>query len=244
MNRRAFFKTMLATPLFTPLLLSSKNCKSGCELYLVADDPQWVIMPILKKLRNYGIANGRRVCFLNPHPNQDELKQSLSRLGWSFVQKSAEAEITLSFCLLRHKSSPSFTLVKEGQIWDIRSRKLDSLWKEINKNHKPTSLLTIASFNKRQGDPFPGEYVSVYKNGQEIEQIWLDERLTKTYRARKGKIAVCVERGKAWISGSSCSHKVCLYTPPVTQAGERIICAPNHFLLEVQGPHSVDTVIG
>ncbi len=34
------------------------------------------------------------------------------------------------------------------------------------------------------------------------------------------------------------------FTPPVFLAGERIICAPNHFLLEIHGSHSIDTVIG
>ena len=30
------------------------------------------------------------------------------------------------------------------------------------------------------------------------------------------------------------------FAPPVSLAGERIICAPNHFLLEIHGSRSID----
>ncbi|MGD8534841.1 MAG: NusG domain II-containing protein, partial [Candidatus Aminicenantes bacterium] len=43
---------------------------------------------------------------------------------------------------------------------------------------------------------------------------------------------------------ASCHQKICLSHPPVSQAGERVICAPNNFLLEIQGTGLVDTVIG
>ena len=46
------------------------------------------------------------------------------------------------------------------------------------------------------------------------------------------------------VDQSCCRNKICVATAPVALAGERIICAPNHFLLEIEGTPFVDTVIG
>lgn len=244
MDRRGFFKTMLVTPLFTPLLLASKTTKSDLELFLIADDPQLFISLLLKELKKHFTAFGRNFTLLNSYPRENELKRVLTQLGWKYVQKPAEADLTLSFSHLRQKALPSFTLVREGRIWDIRSRKLYSLWKEMNKNHKPSSCLTIASFRDRKSDLFSGEFVNIYKDGRKIGKISLKKNVSKSFRAKEGKISIKVENGKAWVFESSCNHKICLYTPPASLAGERIICAPNHFLLEIQGTSSVDTIIG
>jgi len=114
----------------------------------------------------------------------------------------------------------------------------------MNKNHRPSLCLTIASLKNRRSDLLSGELVTLYKDGNLIERISLKKKLSKSFRTLEGKITVRVEDGKAWISESSCRHKICLHTPPVSLAGERIICAPSHFLLEIQGQHSVDTSIG
>jgi hypothetical protein len=104
--------------------------------------------------------------------------------------------------------------------------------------------LTLASFKKRKSGISAGEFVSIYKDGRRIEMFPLKESLSKSFRAGRDKITVRLEGGKAWVSESSCRHKICLSSPPVSLAGERIICAPNHFLLEIQGRHSIDTSIG
>jgi len=244
MDRRGFFKTMLATPLLAPFLLASKTTQSDCELYLIADSPQMFIPYILEELQKYGVFTGRNFTLLNTHPREKDIRQVLSQKGWRYIQGPSRADLAVSFSCLRQNAFPSFTLVRKGEIWDIRSRKLYSLWKEMNENRKPSSCLTTASLKDRRAGLFAGESVSIFKDGHMIETVSLEENQSKSFPARKGKITVIVKDRKAWVSESSCSHKICLYTPPVSFAGERIICAPNHFLVEVQGRHSIDTVIG
>ena len=244
MDRRGFFKTILATPLITPLLLASKTKKKELELYLIADHPELFISSLLEELEQYTAGYGRNFTFLNPHPQESEMEQILSQKGWRYVQKPLQADLALSFSHLWQKALPSFTLVREGRICDIRSRKLYSIWRKMNESHNPSACLTIASFKNRQIKSFAGESVSIFKEGRKTKTISLKEDTSKSFRTNSGTIAVKIKDGKAWISGSSCPHKICLYSPPVSLAGERIICAPNHFLLEVQGSHSVDTIIG
>jgi len=244
MDRRGFFKTILITPLLTPLLLSSKTTESNAELYLIADNPQKFLPFILKELKNFGVSFGQKFTLLTSCPFENELRKTLSYNGFKYVQNPIQADITLSFSHLQNKALSSFTFVKGGRIWDIRSRKLHSLWREINKNHSPSSLLTTASFKNTQKAILHGEFVSIYKDGRKIERISLKEDTSRWFNARGGKLVVKVKDRKAWISESSCAHKICLYSPPVYLAGERIICAPSHFLLEIQGPRSIDTIIG
>ena len=244
MERRDFFKKVILTPLLTPLFLAAKKSKSGCELYLIADNPDKFLPLILEELHDYVANLGHRFAFLNSHPQENDLRRILSQAGLTYVQKPIQTDLTLSFSPLHRKTLPSFTLIREGRIWDIRSRKLYSLWKEMNKYHMPSSCLTIASFKSRQSRPFSGEYVSVYKDGRKTEMISLEENVTKSYGTRGGKITLRVKDRKTWISESPCRHKICLSSPPASFAGERIICAPNHFLLEIQGSRYIDTSIG
>ena len=244
MERRDFFKKVILTPLLTPLFLAAKKSKSGCELYLIADNPEKFLPLILNELHDYVTNHGHSFTFLNSHPQENDLRRILSQRGLTYVQKPIKADLTLSFSPLHKKTLPSFTLIREGRVWDIRSRKLYSLWREMNKNHMPSSCLTIASFKSRQSRPFSGEYVSVYNDGRKTEMISLEENVTKSYRTRGGKITLRVENRKTWISESPCRHKICLSSPPVSFSGERIICAPNHFLLEIQGSRYIDTSIG
>ena len=156
----------------------------------------------------------------------------------------SRADFNLSFSFLRKKVLPSFTFIKDGRIWDIRSRELLFLWKEMNKNGTPSSSLTTATFKKRQSNFLPGSFADILIGGRRAERISLKKNFSKLFRTQKGNIAVMVKGGKAWVSDSSCRHKICVYSSPVSISGERIICAPNHFLLEIKGPHSIDTSIG
>ena len=244
MERRDFFKKLIVTPLLTPLFLAAKKRNNDCEFHLITDDIQVFFPLILKELHNYIPNSGHNFALLNSHPQGDALRRTLINRGLTNVQKAAKADLILSFSHLREKTLPSFTLIKEGRIWDIRSRKLYSLWREMNKNQQLSSSLTIASFKSRQSHTFSGEFASVYQDGRKIEMISLGEDVTKSYRARGGKITLRVKNGKAWISESPCRHKICLHSPPVSIAGERIICAPNHFLLEIKGSPYIDTSIG
>jgi hypothetical protein len=244
MDRRNFVKVMLATPILTPLILSSKKTKNDLEVYLIAEEPHLFISPLLEETLKYSSSEGRTFAFLNPHPDEKGLIGVLSKKGWRFIRKPALANLTLSFSHLQHKASPSFTLLKEGRICDIRSQKLYAHWQDMNTNHEPSSCLTIASLKNNPADHSGGEFVSIYKNGRKVETLSLKENTTQTFRDHDGKVTARIEDGKAWVSESSCRHKICLYSPPVSSASERVVCAPNHFLLEIQRSGSIDTIIG
>jgi hypothetical protein len=243
MERRDFFKKVIVTPLLTPLFLSAKKRKDDCELYLISDDMEQFLPLILEELHDYVPNSGHSFALLNSHPQGNALKRILTNRGMTYVQKTAHAGMTLSFSHLRQKTLPSFTLIKEGKIWDIRSRKLYSLWRKMNKSQQ-TSSLTIASFRSKHSPPISGEYVSIYQDGRKVEMISLRKDVTKSYKARRGEITLRVKNGKAWVSESPCRQKICLHSPPVSMAGERIICAPNHFLLKIKGSPYIDTSIG
>jgi hypothetical protein len=244
MERRDFFKKIILTPLLTPLFLAAKKSKGGCELYLLADNPELFLPSILKELGGYLSDYGHSFAFLNPHPQEKDLRHILSQMGLTYVQKPIQADLLLSFSPLHKKVPPSFALVKEGRIWDIRSRKLLSLWREMNKNHQPSSCLTTASFKNRKHHPFSGKFVSVYREGRRTEIISLEENVTRSYISGGGKLKFRVNDRKVWVLESSCRHKICLSSPPISLAGERIICAPRHFMLEIKGSPYIDTAIG
>lgn len=244
MDRRNFLRTVLATPFLTPLLLASKTTKNDMELYLIGDEPQLFIGNLLEEMQKVCSSSVRSFSFLNAHPKTDGLKQNLYKKGWAHVSQPRQASLTLSYGHLNSKATPSFTLVKDGHILDMRNRDLFWLWKELNEHHEPSTCLTIVSLKKRRDDHISGSYVSVYMNGQKIDQISLKENVIQSFHSKRGTIILRVEEGKARVSESSCRHKICLYSPPISLAGERIICAPNHLLLEIKGIHSIDTSIG
>jgi hypothetical protein len=244
MDRRNFFKMMLATPVLAPLFLSLKNTTNDLELLLIAEEPQMFLPLLLEQIQDYSSSAGHTFTFLNPHPKENGLTKILTEKGWRFVQEPASAHMVLSFRPLLNKTLPSFTLIRKGRIWDIRSPHVHSLWREMNKNHTPSSCLTIASLTTKTSIPSTGGSVSMYKEGQKIETLSLEKNRELSFKTQGGRITVQIASGKARVTESSCRHKICLYSPPVSLAGERIICAPNHFLLEIGRSTSIDTVIG
>jgi hypothetical protein len=244
MDRRSFFKTLISTPFLTPFLLASESIKSALQLYVITDSPQLFLPSIFSGLSEYGLIPGQAFALLNHHPGGKELEKRLALSGWKGVSKTAWADLAISFSLLRQKASLSFTLIKSGKVWDVRSPKLFTLWKEMYNHHSPSSLLTSVTFKEKKTLFQPGNYASVYIHGKKLERLWLKKDAVLSFPVEKGKVNVAVKKGRAWITGSSCRHKICLSTPPVSIAGERIICAPNRFLLEVQASSLVDTVIG
>jgi len=243
MDRRSFFRTILYTPLLAPFILNTKSSQQGFQLYVITDSPQVFLPTILQELQKYGMIHSHNLTLLNLHPEEKELKRILSEEGWRLMPKLSQADLVLSFCHLRHRAIPSFTFINKGNVWDIRSRKLYTLWKEMN-SHNPSSWLTIVSYNTTRVDPYQGAYATIYIEGKKAESVSLERNVFRKLKTERGNIHVVVENGKAWVSGSSCRHKICLFTPPVSLAGERIICAPNHFLLEIQGSYHIDTAIG
>jgi hypothetical protein len=243
MNRRHFFQTLLSAPLLTPLLLASQSRESDREIHLISDTPH-VYLPILLKELFRG-RNGLpgSFAFSENSLHKNALHHALSRSGWQFITPVSDADLKLSFRTLYQPARPSFTLVKGGKIWDVRAWNLRSLWEEMAKNQKPCLSLTVAALTRPRSERYRGEIATVYMNGHKKEAISLGENLQKSYATPSGRITVQITNRSARVLHSSCRHKICLYSPSVSLSGERIICAPNFFLLEVQG-NTVDTVIG
>lgn len=244
MDRRHFFKTALFAPLLSPFFVSFKSTKKASHLYLITDSPQRYISLILQELQRHGLIDGHNFTLLNSFSFFEDLKRTLHQEGWKHVQPSFHTNICFSLSRLYQKADPSFTLVKSGKILDIRSKELASLWLQMNRNNNPSSFLTIVSFKEAKTSIRSGKHVSVYKDGRKVDTIFLKKKTLRSYTTERGKVSVRVEDGKAWVSESSCSHKICCLSPPVFIAGERIICAPNHFLLEIEGSAFIDTSIG
>jgi len=243
MDRRDFFKTILATPVLAPFLLASQSSTSD-ELFLIADRPERYLPELLEELGRWNIVFGQSYSILNAHHREKALSHALNLSGWTQAFRPQEAGLTISFRPLQHPSAPSFTLVRAGRIWDVRTKRLLYLWRDMNTRHTLSSCLTVASMRTRQPHNARGDAVRIYKNGRVVEEISLKKDLSKTFRAKQGNITVKIEQGKVFVPSSSCRHKICCSVPPVSLTGDRIVCAPNHFLLEIQGPGSIDTVIG
>lgn len=243
MDRRNFIKTVCATSFLTPLLLGSSSHPRD-ELFLISDTPENYLTSLLTKtgIKNRGIA--LKYFVLDVHPRQTAISEVLEASGWTEASLHQRADLTLSFRLLQHAAPPSFTLVRNGRILDIRTKNLFSIWKKMSENGLLSSCLTIASLPSRVQGNSAGRHVRILHGGREVKKMVLNKDQVQVFWAEQGKITVKIERGKASIPSSSCRHKICCSAPPVSIAGERIVCAPNHFLLDVQGPGSVDTIIG
>jgi hypothetical protein len=244
MDRRQFFKSMLLTPLFTPMLLASQKTAADTELFLISDVPHLTLPPLLNELPSLGIVSRRTFSLPYPLPQFEELSRELGRRGWQNVPHGQTAHLTLSSSRLQSAVQPSFTLAREGRVWDIRTRKIRSLWEALARRYPPSSLLTIASVKSNPSKLAAGETATLYKDGRRVRNLPLHLDGSRSFRTTEGRIAVTIEKGRAWIAESSCRHKICVHCPPVSHPGERIICAPSRFLLEINGPVSVDTIIG
>ena len=243
MDRRRFFQTLLSAPILTPLLLASQARESEREVYLISDKPHTHLPVLTKELFRNPKEQPSTFSFCDLSPHTHKLQHALSQNGWRFVPHPTDADLNISFRSLHQPARPSFTLVKDGKIWDVRSWSLRSLWQEMAQNSKASSHLTVASLKSKGSVRAAGETVTVFLNGHRRETFPLKENRRKSYHTDTGRITVQILDGSARITESSCLHKICFYTQPISFSGERVICAPNHFFLEVQGG-AIDTVIG
>jgi len=242
MDRREFFKTMLATPTLAPFLLAS-NRTGNDEIFLISDKPEDCLPRLLEKSGSGNAVFGKSCFVSGMHPRGKALNQVLSTSGWIPSPVSQNTDLSVSFLPLRNPAAPSFAFVRNGRIWDVRTDEFYSLWQRMN-NQAPSAILTVASLRARHPTRAPGNAVHIYHNGQLVEDLSLKKDRIKTFRTSTGSITVRIEGKTAFVPTSSCRHKICCAVPPVFLAGDRIVCAPNHFLLEVQGARSLDTIIG
>lgn len=243
MHRRDFFKTFFATPLLTPYLLGSPAPIED-ELFLISDNPELYLPFLLVEMGKKDYFLSRSFAVVGPHPRKTALEKSLGVSGWTKAPSIQMADLTVSFLSLQYPAPPSFTAVNRGKIVDIRSQKLFSLWKALGQTHPRSSCLTIASQQAKRPQTSQGDFVRIFHNGHVAAEMSLKKDSARTFHGTGGRITVRVEGGKAYVPSSSCRHKICCSVPPVSFPAERIVCAPNHLLLEVQGSGPIDTIIG
>lgn len=244
MDRRQFFRSMALTPLLTPMLLAEQKSAHDAEIFLISDFPHHTLPILLEELRSLGIVTGRTYSLSAGLPQSEELGRQLGQRGWLSAAIGQPAHLSLSTRRLQVSVPPSFTLARDGRVWDIRTRRLFVLWDELGRRQPFSSQLTVASFRRNPPAPAEGETLALYKNGRRMRILPLGWNGSRTFRTEGGRITVAMSDGKAWIADSSCRHKICVHCSPISQQGERIICAPNRFLAEIGGPASVDSIIG
>lgn len=244
MDRRDFLRTVFSASLLTPLLLEASGRSSDTLLYLIADSPQDFLPSILADLGNHGLVSGRSLSFLGPHPEKNRLTPALSSRGWQITPHLSFADAALSFRLLGKEATPSFTLVHDGLIRDIRAGSLAHLWKEMSRLSTLSRSLTVVSFKPRGLLQTKGSAVAVYAHGRLQTKISLKKNTIKTFSTANGRVLVGVADGAARIIESSCRHKICMAAQPASISGERIICAPNRIHLEIEGLRQLDMVTG
>lgn len=244
MDRRHFFQTLLLTPLLGSLLVNPKPSNRQSHLYMITDFPQDFLWIILQALEKYHLMEEKSFSLSGHSPCDKAIQKSLRTRGWKYLPDPERAAVVLSFQLLLQPAAPSFTLIKGGNILDIRSLGLDSLWKTMRKDCLSSSLMTMVSFDKKRAALPIGRWASVCADGKHLDSLSLKKNIIKSYQTKSGQVIVRIKGGKASVLESSCVHKVCCLSAPASFTGEHIICAPNRFLLKIDRSHLVDTSIG
>jgi hypothetical protein len=244
MDRRDFLRLLLASPLASPLLSCPGTDGDSSTLYLIADKPQNYLPMLVAELKERHIVRETRFSFRGPHPFAADIRTALGRRGWEYVSLGPSAALDLSYQTLRQPVPCSFTFIRQGRVWDLRTRELGTMWRQMNIHGGLSSCLTVATFSSPAPLLSPGHSAAVFIDGRKRETLSLKLSQERHYRTLRGEVRIRVDGGKVKVLDSSCRHKICQSSAPAFQAGERIVCAPNHFLLAIEGPRFVDTVTG
>ncbi|OGD19831.1 MAG: hypothetical protein A2Y69_10605 [Candidatus Aminicenantes bacterium RBG_13_59_9] len=244
MDRRHFIKTVLSTSLLTPLLGQAKSEEPALVLFLIGNHPHDHLPVLLADIGVEPSPSGNRFSFGNPHPSMDKIKDALGRAGWKYASPASSTSWVFSFQPLQHSARPSFTLIRDGKIVDVRSRSLSLLWTKMNSSEPLSDSLTIASFQATRQPSSQGRTAAIFIDGKKRGALALGKSQTRRFDSLGGEVVVGIEEGRAVVLASTCRHKICRLSLPASLAGERIVCAPNRFILKIEGPGFVDTVTG
>ncbi len=73
----------------------------------------------------------------------------------------------------------------------------------------------------------------------EIKNISLSENATYDITSRGISLTVCVSDGEVSISRSDCRDGICSNTPPISRAGQSIVCAPAGVVVRIVGEGAI-----
>jgi hypothetical protein len=248
MDRRRFLQTVLSSTLAVPLAAGLKPATAaspGGELFIISDTPQDVLPSLLAGLSGQGLVPGRLFSLAASDPLTAAVGAALEKDGWRRSGPGRRSDLVLSSSLLRQAGTPSFTFVRDGRVVDIRRGALLSLWRDMAKPGARSTTLTLAALGPRAAAAGTrGEKALLYLDGKKKDRLDLRRDAVRTYETAGGFVRVAVEAGAVRVAEASCAHKICASSAPVSGAGERIVCAPNRFLVRVEGRRAVDAVIG
>ncbi|MCJ7610747.1 MAG: NusG domain II-containing protein [Candidatus Aminicenantes bacterium] len=246
MDRRLFLKTVLSSSLALPLTAAlGPEAPSGEKaLYLITDFPQDILPGLLASIDRLAGDAGRSIALAHSHPLAEKVGSALKAQGWNPAPPGDNADIVLSFASLDRPCAPSFAFIQNGRVVDLRRRRLMTLWEEMSRSGLRSSVLTVAALRPRRPISAGGSRAAIYLDGKKQGAISLVQDAVRTFESAGGFVTVRVADGRAKVWDSSCRQKICLCSSAVSAAGERIICAPNRFTLQVEGQGRVDTVIG
>lgn len=233
---------MLTTSLTAPWFLAAKKNFPSVELYLISDTPEEILPLLFPELNQLGLYRGKRFAFSQEHPRQKAVELALKTRGLNLASLE-KADLRIGFALLHVAARPSFTLIQDGRIRDLRSARLYSLWQQMQSLPAVRSL-TVLTGNVSFPAPQPGHTVAVRLGGQIIERLPLNRNIRRSVETGSGRVVLFVENGHVRVADSTCRHQVCVASPAISLAGERIICAPNQCIVEVEGRRWVDTIVG
>ncbi len=78
-----------------------------------------------------------------------------------------------------------------------------------------------------------GRILRVEKDGELLYELPLDEDREIVLKDAGHYNKIIIKEGEAYMDEADCRDKVCLHMPPISKAGETIICLPNKVFLEV-----------
>lgn len=241
MDRRKFLKSVVLTSTLSPFVLAGSKKEGEQQLYLISDEPEKYLPLLLEKTNIYSLFSSKSLAFLNHHRRAERLLSDFREKGWR--EEKSHYSVGIRLFNLTTPSFSSFALIKKGKIIDLRHQELRELWRQMARHS--SSLLTVATFPMNQIKVQPGKKVRVWIGGQLVDRFPITINREKRYQTRLGEVVIAIKNRDLSVIDSSCRHKICLSTPPIGFSGERIICAPNNFMVEIQGNSPLfDTIIG
>lgn len=85
--------------------------------------------------------------------------------------------------------------------------------------------------------------VEVYSDSKLIDTINLSTfEFEKEYKNKHGKNVVIIKEGKAFMEEADCRDQICVDSNPIDEHGERVVCLPNKFWIEVKGKDTKTTL--
>jgi len=104
-------------------------------------------------------------------------------------------------------------------------------------------LASYYSINSGFGRPVPNKNLTLKISAPGGEWIYpLDKKLEIGVEGPLGTTIVNIDNGKAWISESPCTNKICIAAGVISTYNSWVACLPNKVLISISGSNSENEV--